>query len=87
MVANRSPQGGSPGGAQVENVSPNSPADRAGVRSGDLIVGFGENPVRSMDDLLNLLDESAIGHDTTLRVLRGKSERTLNVRPREQPAD
>src|SRR5918912_547878 len=66
-----------PGGAQVESVSPNGPADVAGVRSGDLIVGFGDKPVRSTDDLLNLLDQSAVGRDTELRVLRGKSERTL----------
>ena len=88
MVASRSPRdGSSPGGAQVESVSPNGPADRAGVRSGDLIVGFGEKDVRSTDDLLNLLDESAIGRDTELRVLRGKREMTLNVRPQEQPAN
>ena len=89
MVASRQQRDGpgSPGGAQVESVSPNSPAERAGVRSGDLIVGFGDDPVRSMDDLLNLLDESAIGRDTELHVLRGKRDMTLNVRPREQPAD
>ncbi len=86
MVASRSPRDDFPGGAQVENVSPNGPADRAGVRSGDLIVGFGEKPVRSTDDLLNFLDESSIGSDTELRVLRGKRELTLNVRPQEQPA-
>lgn len=87
MVASRSPQDDSPGGAQVESVSPNSPADIAGVKPGDLIVGFGEQPVRSTDDLLNLLDESVIGRDTELRVLRGKGKQTLKVRPREQPAD
>src|SRR5215212_8129798 len=87
MVASRSPRDGSPGGAQVESVSPNSPADIAGVRLGDLIVRFDDTPVRSTDDLLNLLDGSAIGRDAKLSVLRGKSERTLNVRPREQPTD
>ena len=87
MVASRSPGDDSPGGAQVESVSPNSPADIAGVRPGDLIVRFDDKPVRSTDDLLNLLDGSAIGRDAKLSVLRGKSERTLNVRPREQPTD
>src|SRR5215218_8142086 len=87
MIASRSARDDSPGGAQVESVSPNGPADIAGVRSGDLIVGLGEKPVRSTDDLLNLLDESVIGRDTQLRVLRGRSERTLNVRPREQPVE
>ena len=89
MVASRPQQKGvgSSGGAQVESVSPNSPADIAGVRSGDLVVGFRDNPIRSTDDLLNLLDESTIGRDTELRILRGKIELTLNVRPQEQPAD
>lgn len=87
MVQSRQARGGDLGGAQVENVAPNSPADRAGLRRGDLIVGGGENPVRSTDDLLNLLDESAIGRDMELRVRRGKNELTLNVRPEEQPAE
>jgi S1-C subfamily serine protease len=52
-----------------------------------LIVGVGENPVRSTDDLLNLLDESAIGRNIELRVRRGKNELTLSVRPEEQPAE
>src|ERR687894_339172 len=75
------------GGAQVENVAPNSPAEIAGIRQRDLIVGFNENPVRSTDDLLNLLDESAIDRDAELRVRRGRSEQTLRVRPREQPTE
>src|SRR5215210_8985151 len=59
------------GGAGVESVAPNSPAERAGVKPQDVIVGFGEELVRSNDDLLNMLDESAIGRDFDLFVLRG----------------
>jgi serine protease Do len=75
------------GGAGVENVAPNSPAERAGVRPQDIIVGFGDETVRSTDDLLNLLDGSAIGRDVALRVLRAGRETTLRVRPQEQPAE
>ncbi len=87
MVQSRQPRSGAGAGAQVENVAPNSPAEIAGVRQGDLIVSFNENPVRSTDDLLNLLDESAIDRDAKLRVRRGGREQTLRVRPREQPAE
>ena len=87
MVQSRQARGDASGGAQVENVAPNSPADRAGLRRGDLIVGVGEDPVRSTDDLLNLLDESAIGRGIELRVRRGKSEMSLAVRPEEQPTE
>jgi serine protease Do len=87
MVQSRQARGGSAGGAQVESVAPNGPAEIAGVRQGDVIVGFGERPVRSSDDLLNLLDESAIERDTELHIRRGKSELTLRVKPREQPTE
>src|SRR5215210_4434770 len=75
------------GGAGVESVASNSPAERAGVRPQDVIVGFGEEVVRSNDDLLSRLDESAIGRDATLKVLRGNREQTLRVRPQELPAE
>jgi len=87
MVQSRQPHSGAGAGAQVENVAPNSPAEIAGIRQGDLIVGFNENPVRSTDDLLNLLDESAIDRDAELRVRRGGREHTVRVRPREQPVE
>ena len=87
MVQNRQAHSGSPGGAQVESVSPNSPAEIAGVRAGDIIIGFDDRPVRSMDDLLNVLDGQAIGRDARLRVRRGGSEQTLQVRHREMPAE
>jgi serine protease Do len=75
------------GGAGVESVAPNSPAERAGVKPQDVIVGFGDEPVRSNDDLLSMLDEAAIGRDFDLRVLRGGRERTLRVRPQELPTE
>jgi serine protease Do len=84
MVQSRQESDGVGGGAQVESVAPNSPAERAGLRPGDVILGFDDKPVRSNGDLLNLLDGSAIGRDVPLRVLRGKNELTLTVRPREQ---
>jgi serine protease Do len=87
MVQSRQPHSGAGAGAQVENVAPNSPAEIAGIRQGDLIVGFNENLVRSTDDLLNFLDESAIDRDAELRVRRGGREQTLRVRPREQPVE
>src|SRR5918997_728586 len=89
VVESRPPQSrnGFEGGAGVRSVAPNSPAERAGVKPQDVIVGFGEEPVRSNDDLLSMLDESAIGRDFDLRVLRGGRELTLRVRPQELPAE
>ena len=87
VVESRQASDGLGGGAGIRNVAPNSPAERAGLRPGDVVVGFGDESVRSNSDLLNLLDESAIGKDFALRVIRGGGETTLKVRPREQPDD
>jgi serine protease Do len=89
VVESRPPllRNGFEGGAGVRNVAPNSPAERAGVKPQDVIVGFGKEAVRSNDDLLSLLDESVIGRDFDLRVLRGDRERTLRVRPQEMPEE
>jgi serine protease Do len=57
------------------------------VKPQDVIVGFGDESVRSNDDLLSRLDESAIGRDAHLRVLRGGRELSLRVRPQELPAE
>jgi S1-C subfamily serine protease len=81
MVASRPARDG----ASVESVSPNSPAERAGLRAADVITGFDEKPVRGIDDLLSLLDTSTIGRDVALGVQRGNEELTLKARLREQP--
>jgi serine protease Do len=85
VVESRQARGDFDGGAGVRNIAPNSPAERAGVKPGDVIIGLKGEPVHSNDDLLNLLDASSIGKDATLRVLRGHRELSLTVRPREQP--
>src|ERR687890_2181300 len=87
MVQSRPARGEFEGGAGVRNIAPNSPAERAGVKPGDVIIGLKGEPVHSNDDLLNLLDASSIGQNATLRVLRGNRELSLRVRPREQPAE
>jgi S1-C subfamily serine protease len=52
-----------------------------------VILGLRDQAVKSTDGLLNLLDESAIGRETTLTVLRDNRELSLLVRPREQPTE
>jgi serine protease Do len=87
VVESRQARGELEGGAGVRNIAPNSPAERAGIKPGDVIIGLKGEPVHSNDDLLNLLDASSIDRDATLRVLRGNRELSLTVRPREQPAE
>jgi S1-C subfamily serine protease len=70
-------------GVRVETVEPDSPAQRAGLSPGDVIVAFGESPVRGIDDLQALLTDKEVGVESSLTVLRGVERLHLRVVPRE----
>jgi serine protease Do len=64
-------------GVLIHGVSEDSPAARAGLASGDLIVTAAGQPVRSVDDLSSALRAAA--GTIELTVLRGTDERTIQV--------
>jgi serine protease Do len=66
-------------GVLVRAVQPDSPAERAGVQRGDLIVSLAEREVDSLDALFSALDEVPLDRPAALRVLRGAEERKLSV--------
>jgi len=71
----------------VVSVEKRSPAERAGLREGDLIVAFGERPVQAIDDLLRLLTEDRVGVAVSVAVIRGTERLTLSITPAESRAD
>ena len=70
-------------GVRVEAVEPGSPADRAGIRYGDVIVAFGEAAIRGIDDLQARLTDREVGVRSSVTVLRGVDRLDLEVVPRE----
>jgi len=60
-----------------------SPGQRAGLREGDIIVGFDDRPIAGIDDLHKLLTEERIGHTSSLTVIRGTQKLLLDVTPEE----
>jgi S1-C subfamily serine protease len=73
-------------GILVLHIERDSPAARAGVREGDVVVGFGDGSVASVDDLHRLLTETRIGTTAQLVVLRGGAITRLEIVPAESPA-
>ena len=65
----------------VASVDAQSPAATAGVRDGDLIVGFDDQVIASVDDLHRLLSEDRVGSEVRLTVLRGSQKDVVAVRP------
>lgn len=70
---------------RVADVQDGSPAQQAGVQAGDLLVGIDGVPIRSVDDLQRLLDETRIARTSVLRLLRGGRSLYLQATAREQP--
>jgi S1-C subfamily serine protease len=65
----------------VTRVSPEGPADRAGVRTGDIIVGVGGDAVHSQAELYrSIWGRGAAGSEIPLRILRGDTVREVKVR-------
>jgi serine protease Do len=65
-------------GLLVRAVEPDGPAERAGVRRGDVIVAVDRVPVTDPDPLYAALD-SAAGRETALTIVRGSEELTLTT--------
>jgi serine protease Do len=65
-------------GLLIREVAEDSPAARAGLASGDLIVAAGGQPTRTPDDLFDAL-AAARGGTLDLNVVRGTDERALQV--------
>jgi S1-C subfamily serine protease len=73
-------------GAVVSLVEPGSPADHAGILTGDIVLAADGAPVTGADDLVRLLDAGKIGRTIAIDVLRRSDRRrfwvALNERKR-----
>jgi len=68
-------------GVFVVSTEPDSPAGKAGLRDGDLIVAYGDRPIAGIDDLHRLLTEEQAGVASTLTIIRDLKKQVLQVAP------
>ncbi|MDP6371717.1 MAG: PDZ domain-containing protein [Vicinamibacterales bacterium] len=73
-------------GAVVESVTDDSPADAAGVRAGDVILGFDGERVRSARQLTRLVRETPAGRAVDLTVQRAGARHDLEITPETRTA-
>jgi len=72
-------------GALVADVTADGPADKAGVKRGDIIVEVNGNKIDEMPDLPKLVASYSPGTNTKLKVLRDGKEKVLNIKLGELP--
>lgn len=70
-------------GVMVVSVERESPAERAHLHNGDIILGYNEHPIRGIDDLHRVLTDKQVGVTAKLDVLRRNERLTLSIIPAE----
>jgi S1-C subfamily serine protease len=70
-------------GILVVHVEKDSPATRAGLSEGDVIIGFDGQPITGIDDLHRVLTEERVGVKTELTILRRSEKLPLEIVPEE----
>jgi len=75
-----------PGGILVTSVEAGSPAARAGVEAGDVIVGLNGQTVGGIDDLHRGLTSAVVGVTIPIVIVRGTERRELGIVPEESPS-
>jgi serine protease Do len=71
-------------GALVGEVKEDSPADKAGLKQGDVVIGYQNQPIDDSASLQRLVTRAAVGDKTTIRVWRDGREQTLTITIGEQ---
>jgi serine protease Do len=73
-------------GILVNQVMPKSPAEAAGLKTGDLILNVDGKPVKDPRELQRIIAETEIGKSLDLTILRDNSKKTVKVQVGEMPA-
>jgi serine protease Do len=71
--------GGGAAGVFVRQVSPHTPAERAGFREGDIITAFNGKPVKDGEELVGLVSQTPVGSHVPVAVLRDGKTMDLTI--------
>jgi serine protease Do len=78
---------GEKGGVQIDAVSPRTPASRAGLKSGDLILTVNGKEITDAASMQETMNKTKSGDEVTIKVKRGSDEKDIKVKLGSVPPD
>ncbi|WP_086929976.1 S1C family serine protease [Agarilytica rhodophyticola] len=72
-------------GVVITRTMEGGPAEKAGLKRGDIIIGIRGNPVKEVTDIIQMIQESRPGETVTIEFIRGGEVASLDVVLQEQP--
>jgi len=72
-------------GALIRGVLPGGPADKAGLKAGDVITKFGEQEITEVNELIRAIHSSEVGQEVEITFWRSETENTTHVTLAESP--
>jgi len=70
---------GAPYGVVIEGVEPGSPAEKAGLKGGDVITAINGTPIKSGNDLVNPIASAPIGSKVKISYVRDKQQKETSA--------
>lgn len=77
---------GSEAGVKINGITPNSPADKAGLKEGDVITKVGDTKISSYEDLYKTVGQYKPGDKVTITFLRDGKENSADAILEKNPA-
>lgn len=74
-------------GAYVTRVVPGGPAEKAGIKAGDIVVEIAGQPINSIDDLIAAVRKGSVGEKLSVAFYSGSEKKTVDVTLEEKPAN
>lgn len=74
-----------PSGALIASVLKDGPADKAGIKTGDILIGIAGKPLKNSSEMLNVVAALPPGETVTVTVIRNKREKSIPVKVGVRP--
>ncbi|HEY4686870.1 MAG TPA: trypsin-like peptidase domain-containing protein, partial [Candidatus Subteraquimicrobiales bacterium] len=72
-------------GAMINRIASNTPADKAGMKAGDVVTTFDGKPIKTMDDLIAAIRAKKVDDKVKLTFVRGKDKKEVELTLAEKP--